>query len=79
MSATTGFVIAFILLFVFMAVGRAIIMWYTGTDQIVKNQKKIIELLTEIADNTQPAEPLQKRSALIVASDPRQRRPPQIV
>jgi hypothetical protein len=67
-------VILFILFIVFLVVGRVITMWYVGTDQIVKGQKEIIALLTEIADNTKPIEdaPMQvsRPGVRPVASNP---------
>jgi len=41
-------VIILLLLFViFLFIGRAITMWYTGTGEIVKTQKQVIALLTD--------------------------------
>lgn len=54
MSITTVLVILAVLLLFFLAVGKAFTMWITGIDLVIKNQKEIIGLLNEIADNTAP-------------------------
>lgn len=43
-----GFGVVLLILFIlFLLIGRAITMWYTGTGEIVKTQKQIIALLTD--------------------------------
>ena len=71
MNTTT--IVIIVLVILALAIGRAIVMWWIGTEEIVKNikemkadQKKVIELLKVIADHSAAPQLTDHRSASVI-------------